>query len=60
MITPIAFDIPVGIPTRPENKICGIRISGIKLVAISEVFTMDETKSPREIPTRLVTIITTR
>ena len=42
---------PCGTPTRPQNKICGIKIKGTMLVAISDVFTIAETKSPKAMPT---------
>src|SRR5437588_803888 len=41
---PITFDAPCGTPSKPEKRIWGIRISGTKLVAISEVLTIAEPK----------------
>ena len=40
-----------GTPTNPQKRICGIRIKGTMLVAISEVLTMAEIKRPSAIPT---------
>ena len=43
-----------GTPTNPQNRICGIRIKGTMLVAISEVFTIAEMNKPSAIPTMAV------
>ena len=55
MIVPITREAPWGTPTKPQNNICGIKISGTRLVAISEVLTIAEMSKPSAIPTPAVT-----
>ena len=51
---PMTRAVFTGTPTKPENRICGIRISGTRLVAISEVLTIAEMNRPSAIPTMAV------
>ena len=54
---PMMRAVFTGTPTKPENRICGIRISGTRLVAISDVLTIAEISKPNASPTIAVSRI---